>query len=165
MRLSKLEKETYAEENINLVYKLANKINASSSTREELVSVGLVAFTKALDTYKKDNETKFTTYATTCINNAFYTYLSKQTQNSSDELDDNLNFDNFNNFDDIHFRENINGSGLLTDLQKRIINLYLDINSISDIAGILDLDYKTVNKEFKTGVRLLIATNRLAPPF
>lgn len=78
MLLDEEEKEYYANEHMDLVYFLSNKYSNTYIDRDEIFSVALVGLGKALDSFNKNSDVKFTTFAYTCINNIILSFLSKQ---------------------------------------------------------------------------------------
>ena len=78
LKLTKEERETYTEENLGLVKFVAKKFSNTGIEEDELVSVALEGYTKALNKYRKNKKTKFTTYAHKCMFNEILAYLRKE---------------------------------------------------------------------------------------
>jgi RNA polymerase sporulation-specific sigma factor len=76
--LTAKEKNEYAEKNIALVHHMANKFRNSGHQYDDLVGIGMVGFTKALNTYEKGKNTKVSTYALSCIRNEILHFLRKE---------------------------------------------------------------------------------------
>lgn len=72
------EKNEIAEKDVNLVRGIAHKYAIGIIDYDELFSVGLLGFTKALNTFNKLHGFAFSTYATRCINNEILTYLNQE---------------------------------------------------------------------------------------
>lgn len=72
------EKERLAEENINVVYHVAKGFSNTVLDMDELISVALLGYAKALDSYRTDKNTKFATYAINCIRNEILYILKKE---------------------------------------------------------------------------------------
>ena len=81
--LTEKEKNEYAEKHNGLIYGvvkpfLKNKPYGKSVDFDEYVSIALVGFSKALNTYNKSRHVKFSTYATKCMINEILYYLRKE---------------------------------------------------------------------------------------
>lgn len=72
------EKDIYSKENMPLVHFVIKKLNAVNVGYDELFSVGIMGYAKALDNYDKSRGIKFSTYAITCIQNELYFFLRKE---------------------------------------------------------------------------------------
>jgi len=71
-------REEVITHNIKLVISIVqNRFNNTPYEGKELVSVGITGLTKAVDTFKIENGTKFATYASTCIINEILMYIRK----------------------------------------------------------------------------------------
>lgn len=77
-KLTDKEKATIAEENIALVHYVINSLHNTGVSYDELVSVGLVGYAKALDNYDKSRNVKFSTYAINCIKNEILFFLRRE---------------------------------------------------------------------------------------
>ena len=64
MLLTHQEKNEYAENNYRLVYFVCQKFKHSSLTMDELQGYGQLGLTKALNSYDKDKNIRFSTFAT-----------------------------------------------------------------------------------------------------
>ena len=76
--LSVEEKNRLAEENINVVYHVAKGFSNTGIDSEELISIGLLGYAKALESYRTNRNTKFSTYAINCIKNEILYILKKE---------------------------------------------------------------------------------------
>lgn len=73
------EKDDYARENLALIYYVAKYYQTkATATEDELISVGLIGFTKALNAYDRTRLTKFSTYAVKCIHHEILFHLRKE---------------------------------------------------------------------------------------
>ena len=72
------EKEKYALEDMNLIHFVLKSVNRNNIPYEELYSVGSLGFAKALNGYRKNKGTKFSTFAVYCIRNEVFFYLKKE---------------------------------------------------------------------------------------
>lgn len=76
--LTNEEKEKYAVEDMNLIHFVLKGVNRNNIPYEELYSVGSLGFAKALNGYRKNKGTKFSTFAVYCIRNEVFFYLKKE---------------------------------------------------------------------------------------
>lgn len=76
--LSVEEKNELAEGNINVVYHVAKGFSNTGIDSEELISIGLLGYAKALESYRTNRNTKFSTYAINCIKNEILYILKKE---------------------------------------------------------------------------------------
>lgn len=78
--LSSKEKNEIAGKDFNLIHHVAHGFSTTGIPHDELVSIGTVGFTRALNSYKKDNprEAKFSTYCIYCIKNEILHFLRKE---------------------------------------------------------------------------------------
>lgn len=73
------EQKEIAENNLALIHYVISKLNNPVvATYDELVSVGMVGFTKALVNFNKRKKVKFSTYAINCIKNEILYFLRKE---------------------------------------------------------------------------------------
>ena len=85
-KLTEDEKRTYAEQDMNLIHHILKSVNHCSIPYDELYAVGSLGFAKALNAYRKNKGTKFSTYACYCVKNEVLFFLKKEqkhTQNLS----------------------------------------------------------------------------------
>lgn len=73
-----------ASENYKLIYYVINKIRTNVEF-EELESVALVGYAKALNAFDNDKGVKFSTYAIRCMHNEICCFLSKENKKTSNE--------------------------------------------------------------------------------
>lgn len=74
----KLYKDKLAEENYNCVYHVARSFSNTGIAFEELMSVALVGYAKAIENYEDSRTTKFSTYAINCMKNEVLFFLKKE---------------------------------------------------------------------------------------
>lgn len=72
------EKRIYAENDMNLIHFVLKGVSKNSIPYEELYSVGSLGFAKALNGFRKNKNTKFSTFAVYCIKNEIFFYLKKE---------------------------------------------------------------------------------------
>lgn len=78
LKLTEEERNVYTEKNLGLVNHVAKKFNNTGIDEEELVAIALEGYVKALNKYRKNKRTKFTTYAYRCMFNEILAYLRKE---------------------------------------------------------------------------------------
>ncbi len=62
-------KNVLIEHNLRLVVHIIKKYYSASSEQEDLISIGTVGLIKAVSTFKHEKGSKFSTYASRCIEN------------------------------------------------------------------------------------------------
>ena len=71
-------REIIINHNIKLVlYRVTGKFSSYPYDMDELVSIGLMGLIKAVDTFDKNKEVKFSTYAMKCIDNEILLFIRK----------------------------------------------------------------------------------------
>lgn len=78
LKLTEEERNTYTEKNLGLVNHVAKKFSNTGIDEEELVGIALEGYVKALNKYRKNKKTKFTTYAYRCMFNEILAHLRKE---------------------------------------------------------------------------------------
>lgn len=106
------------EHNIKLVlYEVQNKFRTVEYEKQDLVSVGIIGLTKAVDTYNIDKNYEFTTYAVRCIDNEICMFLRYVKRHSTiDSLDRIIATDDTEN--ELKLKD------LLTDKDQDILDEY-----------------------------------------
>lgn len=82
VKLTMEEKNKIAEENLPLIHYVLKSLNNTGISYDELFSVGMVGYAKALDSYDKSRDVKFSTYAINCIKNEVLFFLRKENKHS-----------------------------------------------------------------------------------
>lgn len=72
------EAEEVARENVKLVYYVANYFQTTGISVDELSSVGFLGYAKAIKTYDKNRNVKFSTYAINVIKNEIFYFLRRE---------------------------------------------------------------------------------------
>jgi len=72
------EKEVMAEENYSLVFYVVKMFQTSGIAYDELVSIAMVGYAKALNAFDTERNVKFSTYAINCIKNEILFFLRKE---------------------------------------------------------------------------------------
>lgn len=76
--LTPAQREKLAEKNLKLVYYVVNQFINCGIPYDELFSVAIVGFAKAINTYDSQRNVKFSTYAYNCIKNEILFFLRKE---------------------------------------------------------------------------------------
>lgn len=76
--ISEEEKNRLAEENVKVVYHVAKGFYNTGIDPDELISIAFLGYAKAIDSYKSNRNTKFSTYAINCIKNEILYMLKKE---------------------------------------------------------------------------------------
>lgn len=76
--LSAMEKEIIAEENMALVHYVIKSLYSTQLEYDELFSIAIIGYAKALNSYDKSKNVKFSTYAINCIRNEIFYVLRKE---------------------------------------------------------------------------------------
>ncbi len=84
--LTDQEIEVMADNNYALVFYVVKMFNNSGIPYEELTSIAMVGYAKALKTYNKAKKVKFSTYAFNCIRNEILFFLRKETQHMKNDI-------------------------------------------------------------------------------
>ena len=80
--------------NLRLVAHIAKKYENYLDDKEDLISIGVIGLTKAIDTYTNNKQTKLGTYAAKCITNEILMHLRLNKKRSLDvSLNDPVNLD------------------------------------------------------------------------
>lgn len=72
------EKEELAEKDEKLVKYMAKRFMNTGISEDELISIAYEGYVKALNMYKKNKKTKFSTYACKCMENEILCFLRKE---------------------------------------------------------------------------------------
>lgn len=72
------EKNKLAEENFNIIHYVAKGFSNTGIQHDELVGIGSVGYTKALNTYSEKKGAKFSTYAVVCVKNEILHFLRRE---------------------------------------------------------------------------------------
>ena len=86
LQLTAQEKNKMAEENFNLIHYVANSFKTTGIPYDELVGVGTVGYTKALNSYNTEKGAKFSTYAVYCIKNEILHFLRKEKKHTDNTV-------------------------------------------------------------------------------
>lgn len=78
MLLNEEEKNQIAEENYSLVFYVVKMFQNSGIPYDELASIAIVGYAKALNAFDTERNVKFSTYAINCIRNEILFFLRKE---------------------------------------------------------------------------------------
>lgn len=139
---------------------------------DDLIQEGLVGLYKAIRDYRTDRESSFRNFAELCITRQIITAVKTATRNKHTPLNSYVSFsqtpasasdDGEPTMADILPSSNVNDpvnqvisseeinslvsciTGVLSDLESRVLSLYLDGRSYEEVAERLDCDTKTVD--------------------
>lgn len=71
---------------MELVHYVANKFRNSGHQYDDILGIGMVGFTKALNTYKKDKNAKVSTYSIACITNEILHFLRSEKKHLQNDV-------------------------------------------------------------------------------
>lgn len=80
------EKDMLAAKNIPLIHSIVKKFANTGIEYSELLSTGYVGYAKALDTFKKGKNVKFSTYAYRCIKNEILYFLRREKRHKDNDV-------------------------------------------------------------------------------
>ena len=87
-------REVLIERNLRLVAHIAKKYSSSPCDSDDIISVGTIGLTKAIDSFRPECGTRFATYAVKCLQNEILMYFrSKKKYMSDTSLGDILDTD------------------------------------------------------------------------
>ena len=138
---------------------------------DDLIQEGLVGLYKAVRDYRTDRESSFRNFAELCITRQIITAVKTATRNKHTPLNQYVSFsatpasasDGEPTLDEVIPGPSVDDpisqvisseelraligclSTALSDLESRVLSLYLDGRSYEEIAGLLDCDAKTVD--------------------
>lgn len=157
--------------NIRIVINhVLNNFKDNLYEKSELVSIGLVALIKAVDTYDNNRNVIFYPYALKCIRNEILSYIRKNKKLSSNISLDSYFYDNgndkkvpyinslisdFDNVENIAINNELNRLlsqkiNELDDIEKEVLNLYYNLDYTQrQIGEILNVSYSTINNMLK----------------
>lgn len=78
MLLTEAQKNAIAEENFSLVFYVVKMFQNSGVSYDELVSIAMVGYAKALNAFDTERNVKFSTYSINCIKNEILFFLRKE---------------------------------------------------------------------------------------
>ncbi len=149
--------EVLAERYVSLVRSCARPYFLAGGSAEDLTSEGMIGLVTAIREYRPDRRAKFRSFAERCIRSRIYSSLRAAGRNKNIPLNTHVSIDPLS-FDaatvpspeqELLDRERIAElfhelSKLLSEFEKKVLGLYLDGLSGSDISSILSRDPKSI---------------------
>jgi RNA polymerase sporulation-specific sigma factor len=139
---------------------------------DDLIQEGLLGLYKAVRDYRSDRESSFRSFAELCITRQIITAVKTATRNKHTPLNQYVSFsqtpaaagDSDTTLDEllpgptVADPVNLSGtSGVLSDLESRVLSLYLDGHSYEATAERLECDTKTVDNALQRVKRKVAA--------
>ncbi len=82
------------EHNLRLVAHIVKKFDSKLTDTDDLISIGTIGLIKGIDTYKKNDKVKITTYAARCIQNEILMFYRSNKKNQfTISLNDSIGYD------------------------------------------------------------------------
>lgn len=120
-KLTKEERERYAEENLKLIGFVMKSLYPSQVDYEELYDVGVTGYAKALVSYNKGNGAKFSTYAYNCIRNEILFFLRKESKHINNNISLNSILSVDKNGNNLQLEDIVSDEEKDTGLEDRIL--------------------------------------------
>lgn len=117
MLLTEKEKEQLAEENYSLVFYVVKMFQGSGVSYDELVSIAMVGYAKALNSYDTERNVKFSTYAINCIKNEILFFLRKERNHIRNSISMSSVLSMDKNGNSLHLEETVSNY----DLEERSV--------------------------------------------
>jgi RNA polymerase sigma factor (sigma-70 family) len=127
-----------------IVVILARKFAHSHEDEEDLIQEGMLAYYRAQQTYKPDQNAKFETYASRVITNRFIDLARKRHTDTSFDEEHALADTNFDDAVDISEIKRVLSQNV-PDLERAIFNSYIEGFSYEEIGKIFDLTPKKID--------------------
>lgn len=160
----RLAEEALISRNLKLVRATSRPFFLAGGDSEDLVQEGMVGLLDAVRQYDPDQSASFRTFAQSCIRNRIYNAIKSASRLKHTPLNDYVPFESpqFDEcqtqvFDTARDPEELviakerlseiqdEDSGLLSKLEHKVLGLYLDGLSCSEIAGVLGRSNKSVD--------------------
>lgn len=159
----------------NLVRKKAKALYLIGGDREDLIQEGMIGLYKAIRDYQGDKEASFLTFADLCVSRQIYTAIKSSNTKKNQPLNNYISIDSTNYSEDSEIHDstvsfvetlaharNINPEDMLidkenteqleaalyerlSDMERQILNLYLQDYNYSMIAERLSKDAKSID--------------------
>lgn len=143
-------------EQLILRYKSVIKLTARNiylfdGDMDDLIQEGNIALLQAIQKYSPDNNASFKTFAITCIKRRLFDLIRKNKQKIFEDID---NFEITNSSTDPYYevlaKEIMRTiDDVSTDIEKKIINMFLDGFSYKEIAKTLNVPEKKVDNSLQ----------------
>lgn len=151
-----------------LVKKSIRTLYLIGADTEDLSQEGMIGLFKAIQNYQTDNSASFYTFAKICIDRQIYSAIKASKRKKHSPLNSYISFYNRTNEADVELINNLEAGNdsnpeyiildkentsrieemleeSLSKLEKKVLHLYLDGKSYSDIAAMLDKPIKSVD--------------------
>ncbi|WCF11727.1 sigma-70 family RNA polymerase sigma factor (plasmid) [Paenibacillus thiaminolyticus] len=109
MLLTDEEKKQIAEENLSLVFYVVKMFNNSGVPYDELVSIAMVGYAKALNAFDTERNVKFSTYSINCIKNEILFFLRKERNHVRNSVSINSVLSTDKNGNSLSIEETVSG--------------------------------------------------------
>jgi len=119
---TKEEKEIVAAENIALIHFVLKSIHTQNIPYEELVDAGMMGYAKALESFDKGRNVKFSTYAINCIRNEIFFFLRKEQKHLANTISMNTILSTDNNGNTLELIDTIDAEDEEKSLEHVIEN-------------------------------------------
>jgi RNA polymerase sporulation-specific sigma factor len=120
--LNEEEKNTIAEENYSLVFYVVKMFQNSGIAYDELASIAIVGYAKALNAFDKERNVKFSTYAINCIRNEILFFLRKEKGHMKNNVSLNTVLSMDKNGNDLSLEDTVsNMNGDKTTLEEDVL--------------------------------------------
>lgn len=123
MKLTDEEKAIISEENTKLIHYVIKKLNVTNVPYEELYSIGNLGFAKALDSFDKDRNIKFSTYCIQCIKNEIVYNIRKENRFQKNNISMNTVLKVNKNGSVLEFEEIISDEDTDKSLENNILKI------------------------------------------
>ena len=131
IKLEQWEKEIYAEDNMDLIHFVANKFRNTRLPYDDLYSVCMMGYTKALNAYDKNRGVKLSTFAVNCMQNEVKFYLRKEKKHSANTVSSGTILSRDKNGNDFQLED------ILSEQEKEGILSIEDTYELSEDKGII----------------------------
>ena len=143
-----------------LVNKIARRYFLLSGDTDDLVQEGMIGLYKAIKSFDEDKDASFKTFASICITRQINSLIRKEHSQKNDMFLDLFGSDVIDNLDVPTNRENPEQTAisnqnmeyiqsqislLLSDMESKILGLYLDGLTYEQIAGKVGISKKSVD--------------------
>lgn len=144
LKLEQWEKEIYAEENLNLIHFVANKFRNTRLPYDDLYSVCLLGYTKALNAFDKNRGVKLSTFAVNCMQNEVKFYLRKEKKHSSNTISSGTILSRDSNGNDFQLED------ILSQQEKEGVLSIEDTYELSEDKGVVleAIDSLTLREQY-----------------
>lgn len=130
MLLTKIEKDTIAEDNYSLVFYVVKMFQSSGIAYDELVSIAMVGYAKALNAFDTERNVKFSTYSINCIRNEILFFLRKEKSHMKNNVSLNMILSMDKNGNNLSLEETVSNLDVKAKSVEEDILLADDIDTL-----------------------------------